>query len=443
MENEAVKKHVAAIHIKNTLSLLERKMANILLMNAYEFLPTKTEHTIRIHDLARLAGFDSNNHQVLKDALKALAETTLEWNILDSYGKQESWGVTTMLAQAETEKGLCRYAYSPALSRKLYNPEIYARISLAIQRKFSSNYALALYENCIRYAGVGSTGWWPIATCRALLGVDDKEYPAFKDFNKWVIKPSVAQVNEYSDIQLEMEPLREKRRIVSVRFKIQQRQPFRLNLLDPEEEVVAPASAPPATGSAAAESESPVVAKLQEFGLSKVKAFSLLARQGEDYILENLAVVERDYLAGKVDNLPGYTVAALKHDYRPKATPFEAAQTGQRQSAQTRREQRAQAQAQLQRLQSDWDRRRLQAALDGLTAAEREALESRFRATYTGNPIYQKWGKDGLTHPVMQSLFRAFASQELLTEASEVDLAVFAAGAGCNLQALRAAAAAG
>lgn len=46
LENEEVKKHVAAIHIKNTLSLLERKMANILLMNAYEFLPTKTEHTI-------------------------------------------------------------------------------------------------------------------------------------------------------------------------------------------------------------------------------------------------------------------------------------------------------------------------------------------------------------------------------------------------------------
>ena len=139
MENEEVKKHVAAIHIKNTLSLLERKMANILLMNAYEFLPTKTEHTIRIHDLARLAGFDSNNRIVLENALKALAETTLEWNILDSDGKKESWGVTTMLAQAETKKGLCHYAYSPVLSRKLYNPEIYARINLAIQRKFSSN----------------------------------------------------------------------------------------------------------------------------------------------------------------------------------------------------------------------------------------------------------------------------------------------------------------
>ena len=152
-------------------------------------------------------------------------------------------------------------------------------------------------------------------------------------------------------------------------------------------------------------------------------------------------MVEKDYLTGKVDNLPGYMVAALKHDYRPKAAPLEQAQHLCKQRAKVQPPPRKQAQAQREHLEREYRHRRLERALAALTVGEREQLERRFRETYAGNPIYQKWGKDGLTHPVMQRLFRAFASKVLLTEALEEDLAALAAGAGYDLQALRAAAA--
>lgn len=437
LRKNELKKHVAAIHIKNALSLLERKISNILLLNAYDQLLTQTEHVIRIRHLAQVAGFDSHDHQILKNALQVLAETTLQWNILDAQGKQEEWGVCTMLAQAKIRNGICYYAYSPDLSKKLYNPEIYARINLAIQRKFSSGYAFALYENCIRYLGVGSTGWWDLEKFRSLLGVGEKEYPQFKDLNRWVIKPSVEQVNECSDILLSPEFQREKRRIVALRFGVEKNLHLRVPLQDDQGASEEAVSQPIALIGTPAEA----VNRLQAFGLTELSAQKLVNQYGESYVLENLAVVEKEYLAGKVDNLPGYTMAALRQDYRPKVIPFEQEQTRRQQNAKVEKQQHEQAKVQLEQFEREFSRRRLQQALDALTIEERERLEGRFREAYTGNLIYQKWGKDGLTHPVIQSLFRAFASQELLPETvSEPELATCAADLGLDLVALRIAA---
>ena len=40
----AVKKHVAAIHLSGKLSLLQRKLPNVLLLNAYDTLTSQTPH---------------------------------------------------------------------------------------------------------------------------------------------------------------------------------------------------------------------------------------------------------------------------------------------------------------------------------------------------------------------------------------------------------------
>ena len=54
LASREVKKHVGAIHIKGKLSLLQRKVANVLLLNAYDDLPIKDKHRIRIKDLAEI-----------------------------------------------------------------------------------------------------------------------------------------------------------------------------------------------------------------------------------------------------------------------------------------------------------------------------------------------------------------------------------------------------
>ena len=216
-----VKKHVAAVHISNKLTLTQRKASNVLLFNAYDALLSKEKHRIRIKDLAAIIGCDSHNLGPLKEALRGLARTVLEWNILDDKGREKEWGTTTFLAQATIRGGYCTYAYSPELREKLYNPDIYARINLTLQKKFSSGHALALYENCVRFRSVGSTGWIDLITFRQLLGLDESTYyDDFRKLNAKVIKPAIKQINQTSDISLNVEYHRERRRIVALRFEV-------------------------------------------------------------------------------------------------------------------------------------------------------------------------------------------------------------------------------
>lgn len=422
LQRAEVKKHIAAIHIRNKLSLLQRKIANILLVNAYDELLSQESHTIRTGQLALAAGYDSNDYDTLKEALIGLAETTIEWNILNESGNQE-WGVSTMLAEAVIERGICRYVYSPALRKKLYNPEMYARIHLAIQRKFTSGYGLILYENCVRFRSVGSSGWWPLDIFRALLGLADEEYGQFKDLNKWVIKPAVQQVNENSDIVIDPEYRREKRKIAAIRFLVTNNPQMQLRfpLLDqlPGGEGPEILSVPP---------NETLVERLQRFGLSAAKSRAVLKQYDVAYVTANLDIVERDFQAGKVVNLPAYTAAALKNDYRPKQSTLETEQTEKehrQQEEKIRQQEAACHEEELQHQRREFDRQRLQKALEQLTQEQRSALEQRFESTHKGNLLFRKWFKQGYKHPVIQSLFRAFASQELLGEAEEAEFDLF------------------
>jgi plasmid replication initiation protein len=217
--NDQVRKHVAAIHTSGELSLLERKMANVLLLNAYDALLTKRTHTLPVKHLCAMLGWDeSNNIERLQGVLVKLASTTIEFNMMED-GK-EVWRVMSMLSYGEIKDGTCTYRYDEYLAERLYDPEIYATINIGMQRRFDGSYALTLYENCLRYRTVGSTGWWELNRFRRIMGADAALYDDFYRLNERVIKPSVKEINRVSDIQLEPEFQKQGRKIAAVRFLI-------------------------------------------------------------------------------------------------------------------------------------------------------------------------------------------------------------------------------
>ena len=310
--NVEVKKHVGAIHVKGALLLLQRKAANALLLNAYEELPDDSvkEHTVRVSELAAAIGYDSNDHETLKRTLEALVDLKITWNLLDPSGQRE-WGVGSFLASARIKGGVCRYAYPAPLRELLYNPQIYARVNLAVQTRFSSGPALALYENCLRFLKVGTTGWISLDDWRGLLGVGDGQYPEYKRFRSKVLTPSVKQVNEQSDIRIAMETKREKRRIAALRFSVERGPALDETAL---EVVIEPDDGESDAGPSNPGAE--VRGRLAEFGLTEAQAADLTAEFAADRVDRNLSFVE-DKLAsgGDVKNLAAYTVAAVRGDY--------------------------------------------------------------------------------------------------------------------------------
>lgn len=214
------KKHAAAIHCSGELSLVERKVSNILLLNAYDDLLTKDVHSIPTKHLFAMLGWgDSHNIDGLKVTLKSLMSTIIEFNLMGDGG--ERWQAMTLLSSATLADGECTYSYAKSLAIKFYQPEIFAVINISIQKQFKSNYALTLYENCVRYVKVGSTGWWDLETFRKIIGAKSDMYDEFKRLSSFVIKKAIDEVNLVSDIRLEVEYQKESRKVTALRFLIQ------------------------------------------------------------------------------------------------------------------------------------------------------------------------------------------------------------------------------
>ncbi|MDS4021083.1 MAG: replication initiation protein [Candidatus Competibacter sp.] len=438
LSDQNLKKHIAAIHINNRLTLTQRKASNVLLYNAYENLLTARVHRIRVKDLAEAIGFNTHNLDPLKEALKTLARTVLEWNILDEDGHQEEWGATTLLAQAVIKGGHCVYAYSPELCEKLYRPEIYALLNLSIQRKFSSSYALALYENCLRYRRIGTTGWIALDILKRLLGISETDgyYQDFRKFNDKVIKPAVRQVNDTSDLLLEIDYQRDQRKVAAVRFRVSDN-PQMLLFAQHQAAISMAEQAPPAYDNPGERLErlERMREKLGACGLSARQIRMALATHELGYLEENIAVVERDLAAGKIHNLPAYLLAALREDYRSADARARRAAPEPDRMANPIQDGEPPA-ISPERLRTQFVAARLQAALDRLTPAERELLERDYVGRlergdgFESRLILGLYRKSGLNSRIVESHFRTFARERLIGEVDEAEFTAYAAGVG-------------
>ena len=347
----AVKKHVAAIHVSGKLTLLQRKLSNVLLLNAYDTLTSQSRHQIDARTLCLMIGYNSNDMETLKQSLRGLAETVAEWDMLDEKGQQE-WGVSALLSYAKLSGGVCEYAYSPALAEKMHDPKIFALINLNIQRRFTSGHALALYENCYRFVRTGSTGWWSLDLFRRLMGVSDSPYyDVYKHLNAKIIKPAVTEVNKTSNIVVTPEVRKMGRTVTDIRFRIAENP--QLAILDLDD--------------GAGLRKSDVYARLRALGVSDRLARQWIAEHGEDHVRAKL-----NYVAGQggVKNAVGYLTAALKEDYQ--ADGF-AAKPATPQSPRARRLARIRDLAAARKPnQRDADKQLFMARLDGPARADFE-----------------------------------------------------------------------
>jgi hypothetical protein len=304
-EEPELKKHINAIHCTNDLRLVQRKLFNALLYNAYADLPKQSQFEISARELCKLIGYNSNDHKNLKKAVLELVTTAIEWDVIssDSDIKHDKWKISSILAAVELEKGICTYEYSTLMRELFFRPEVYGRINMEVMAKFKSSYGLALYENCIRFQGLKQTPWFTVDVFRKLMGVTEDKYTAFCDFKKRVIDVGVREVNQHSSIEITPEIKRRHAKIESIRFK-----------LSPKTVLLENTACLDTTGNTAI-----VKFLIETFGLSNECVSDLLTKYELDYIQEKIKLVteSKSFRLGKIDGLAGYLIKALQKDYKP------------------------------------------------------------------------------------------------------------------------------
>lgn len=400
-----LKKHVNTIHCSNNLTLVQRKLFNALLYNAYADLPYKSSFNIRARNLCELIGYNSNDVAKLKKALLGLITTALEWNVVDSLtGKEGKWKASAILAAAEMSEGLCTYEYSQVLKEFLYQPEIYGRINIALVAKFKSTYGLALYENCIRYQGLQQTPWFPINVFRTLMGVVDDKYAAFNDFKKRVINIAVEEVNAISPVKVTPEFGRINQKVVKIRFKLEKQQNLALigEVEDKELEGI-----------------------LRDiFSMSQDSIKSVLLDYERNYLKEKIDIIlsSESFAAGQIRGLAGYLIDALKKDYKPSKSS-KVVVTEKRKAQELAEKERLAKQEEYQSRYEKYMASKIDSYVTSLSKEEYEKLLLLFNESMKSTSqsyLLKCYSRDGYEHPYVKAELKLFIKQQREKEIGEI-----------------------
>ena len=303
---DLLRKAVQAIHIapkSGKLGLQQRKMFSSLIKNAIKqdaVEPGRSTFSIAIGALSQDSGLNSNNTKYVKDTVNSLISTVVNWDYLGGDGSV--WRASGLLAGAELKSGTLAYSFSEQIRGELLNPEIYALIDMRIAREFRRAHSLALWENTVRYEGIGLTAKIPLAKFRDLILGQDKSaqsYQEYKLFKSKVLLPCIREVNELSDHKLELIEHKAGRSVDAVQFKINRK---------------------PATDVAenVDDRNEALVEEVSKFGVPRSEARRLMSQYGEQRIRAAIAYTTNRTAkknAAPIDNVAAYFRKALTHGY--------------------------------------------------------------------------------------------------------------------------------
>lgn len=304
---DLLRKAVQAIHIapkSGKIGLQQRKMFSSLIKNALRqeaFEPGRTSFSISIASLSHESGLNSNNTKYVKDTVNSLISTVVNWDYLAA-DRSTVWKASGLLAGAELEQSVLKYSFSDQIRSELLNPEIYALIDMRIAREFRRSHSLALWENTVRYEGIGITAKIPLPKFRDLILGQDKasqSYKEYKLFKSKVLVPCIQEVNEVSDHTLELIEHKSGRSVEAVQFKVTRKQST-----DTVED-----------GDVKNEA---LVEEVAKFGIPRSEARRLITQYGVQRIKAAIAYTLNRTTkknATPVDNVAAYFRKALTHGY--------------------------------------------------------------------------------------------------------------------------------
>lgn len=273
----------------------------IVLMLAARVGPEDEEfkrYRIEVGEFIEMLGLKRTGvHNDIQDIIKNLMKKTF------GIKKQESVLYMPWLASAEyfIGQGYMELEFSPKLKPYfLQLKERFTTYRLHNVMQLRSVYSVRIYELLKQYKLIGSR-MFELDNLKFILGIDKNEYEKYGHFKAKVLKVAQKELEGKTDIAFDFEEIKDGRKVAKLNFIIRNgpgQEEF------PESEEVA--------------TDDFLTVKLKEFGLNDTQIHRIIHEHDETYILENLEAVEEEFKKGRVNNLPGYTITALEHDFRKR-----------------------------------------------------------------------------------------------------------------------------
>ena len=153
------------------------------------------------------------------------------WDVLNTNG-EEAWASCVLLPFVSCDEDFVTYAFVNHIEPMLFESAIYSKLDLVIQRNLKLDASRKLYDWINRYRTnpgqlINKSKWvfW-----RKILNAssnDDSYTKEYKVFKRDKLKPALKEINEISDILVEMiEDKEGTRSIQSLQFRVQEKPKF-------------------------------------------------------------------------------------------------------------------------------------------------------------------------------------------------------------------------
>lgn len=288
--NEAIGLRV----VEGSLSLLSRKVFNVMIFHAQNMKETgrnspidtpasKKYFWIPLSHLARDAAYDSKDTKNLKEVLEEMQNIKLQMEDARQWTSERLVSSVKIVNPEGFHKNSGQvwlgYAFPPEVHEQVMAPSTYTRLSIVYQSSLKSGSALALYEICRRYATNPSKltfiqsveHWHGLITGNP---PSPESPPEYKYFKRDVLKPAMAEVNQLTDITVELIEFKNGRRVERLQFRVELVKQTPLAL------------------SAAPVIDETLLQRVIDFGFSRTDASDLVAQHSDEVIQVAIGRVE-------------------------------------------------------------------------------------------------------------------------------------------------------
>lgn len=289
-----LKKHSSLIASSNrNISVPQRKMYNAILYLTSKQLqadPSQRKFKMRFVEIAKFSGYNgTTNGKYLKNSIKELTETVVEYNILKK--DVNKWGVFSLISHATIEDydEHITVEFPSIIIENIVYPNIYSLLNLSVVNSLQGKYSLPLYELLTDYKKVRKL-FVSLESLREILGVDNGLYPKISNFKIKVLEPAIEEINSLTDLEVDFEFERvDSRSYTHIEFSIRDKNAE----LDPV--------------------ETSAYMLLKSKGLPESSAKKFAKQLSKKNVIDAIESLEKAVKKGSVKNITAYLTKILKN----------------------------------------------------------------------------------------------------------------------------------